>query len=82
MDAYDDDILPYSEDQLIAQAPFMSLLHDINECAVKIVYKYNISAEIKAMSEIVADKEYLEKLENGNITEVREQISEAITPMF
>lgn len=60
----------------------MAMLHDINMCAVKLVHKYNITAEIKAMSEIVANKEYLETLENGNITEVRAQISEAITPMF
>ena len=60
MDAYNDDILPYGEDELIAQSPFMSMLHDINMCAVKLVHKYNISAEIKAMSEIVADKEYLQ----------------------
>lgn len=61
---------------------FMSLLLDVNQCFVNIVQKYNISEEIKGMSETVGNKEFLQKLEAGNATEVREQISESITPIF
>jgi hypothetical protein len=34
------------------------------------------------MSETVGNKEFLQRLEGGNATEVREQISESITPIF
>ena len=61
---------------------FMNLLMDVNQCFVNIVQKYNISEEIKGMSETVGNKEFLERLEGGNATEVREQISESITPIF
>jgi len=61
---------------------FMSLLLDVNQCFVNIVQKYNISEEIKGMSETVGNKEYLQRLESGNASEVREQISESITPIF
>ena len=61
---------------------FMGLLMDVNQCFVNIVQKYNISEEIKGMSETVGNKEFLDRLEGGNSTEVREQISESITPIF
>ena len=51
---------------------FMNMLQDVNSCGVQIIYKYNISAEVKHVYDQVVHPEVLAELENNEDEELKE----------
>ena len=61
---------------------FMNMLQDVNSCGVQIVYKYNITNEVKHIYDQVVHPEILAELENHEKEELRETIHDIVGPMF
>lgn len=61
---------------------FMNMLQDVNSCGVQIIYKYNISAEVKHVYDQVVHPEVLAELENNEDEELKETIHDIIGPVF
>jgi len=60
----------------------MNMLQDVNSCGVQIVYKYNITNEVKHIYDQVVHPEILAELENHEKEELRETIHDIVGPMF
>jgi len=61
---------------------FMNMLQDVNSCGVQIVYKYNLTDEVKHIYDQVVHPEVLGELENNEEEELRETIHDIVGPMF
>lgn len=54
-----------------------NVLQDINQCAVEIITKHDLKDEAKYISGVLADQKFIEIMEYGNYTEIREAIVKA-----
>ena len=58
------------------------MLQDVNSCGVQIVYKHNITREVKHIYDQVLDPEILEDLETHEKEYLRETIHDIVSPIF
>jgi len=54
------------------------VMADINECAMNIVYKYDLSDEIKAFFESTGTADFIEVMESGTTDEIRAYLAEML----
>jgi hypothetical protein len=61
---------------------FQNVQDDINECAINIMFKHNLTGEAKMIKEILDDEEFIDTMSYGNFSEVRSAIITASRPVF
>ena len=82
VDEYQDDSEMMDQLPTFNENGFMGLLQDVNSCGVQIVYKYNITEEVKHIYDQVVNPEVLAELENYEEEELKQTILEIVEPMF
>jgi len=58
------------------------MLVDVNECAVGVAKKYDISKDAKKMYESISNETYLKQLENADYSLTKTMLTTTFKPMF